>query len=136
MGGRTSTHVANAFNEPIYVKVDAEQSRLIQSREKVDESATVFKKGSPSTRQKEVHQKFHIDIIEAGFSLIQPQRYLRFDVVCDTRKTVYISVFYVKNNEPIWIANALSRAEDRSVIITEEPQLVDAKYGSVWQRAN
>lgn len=135
MGGSTSTHVANSFSEPIYVMVDAERRRLSEGRLKVEEFFSIFETASESGAL-DADMRLRTNIIHAGFSLIQPRNYLRFDVDCTGTSTAYISVFYMRAGRPVWIACALPRKEDRSVIITEEPQLVDAEYGSVWKRAN
>ena len=134
MGGNTSTHVANAYSQPIYAMVDAERRRLTESASSVNASVGVdgISVGCGGSSE----SKYDINIIQAGFSKILPGNYLRFDVDCSGTDTAYVSVFYVNTTtgKPGWICDALARQEDKSVIITEGGQLVDAKYGSIWQR--
>lgn len=119
MGGNTSTHVANDFTRPIYVMVDAERRRVVEASVGIDKS--------------KVGAKADVNCINAGFTKILPKKHVRFDVDCTGTSTAYISVFYIENGESVFIANALPRKEDLSVIITKQGQLCDSVYGNIWK---
>ena len=130
MGGRMSTHVANAYSQPIYVMADAERRRLTQVSASINQSVGVDGMASFS-QEASMEKAYDINIIQAGFSKILPGEFLRFDVDYTKTETVYVSVFYMDmaNGKPYWIVNELAR-EDVSVIITNEGQLVDSVYGN------
>ena len=130
-----STHVANAYNQPIYVMADAERRRLTQVSASINQSVGVDGMASFS-QEASMEKAYDINIIQAGFSKILPGKFLRFDVDCTKTETVYVSVFYMDmaNGKPNWIVNGLAREEDVSVIITNEGQLVDSVHGNIWQQ--
>ena len=126
MGGRRSTHVANAYHETVFVKVDAERSYVLSMNFSVSGEAEGVK-GSASGGATWDWNK-----IQVGFTRIPNGTFQRFDVEFGQGKdTAYITVITESGK---LICDALPRREDKSVIVTEEGYIQDAKYGSIWQK--
>lgn len=125
MGGRTSTHVANAYHETVYVKVDTERSYVTSTNFSVSAEAKGVS-GSVSGRATWDWNKINV-----GFTSIPTRTHQRFDVEMGHGKdTAYITVITSSGK---LICDALPRREDKSVIVTKKGIVRDAKYGTIWQ---
>ena len=118
MGGRTSTHVANAYHEAVFVKVDTERSYVLSTNFSVSGGAA----GATWDWKK----------IDVGFTRVPNGTFQRFDVEFGIGKdTAYITVITASGK---LISDALPRRKDKSIIVTEEGYIRDAKYGSIWEK--
>ena len=127
MGGRTNTHVANAYPETVYVIVDTERSKVVST----NFSCSAGVKGVSGSASGGTTWDWN-DSIKVGFAAIPTGTYQRLDVEMGKEKaTAYITV--VTSSGRI-ICDALPRREDKSVIVTEEGYIHDAKYGTIWQK--
>ena len=114
-------HVANATDSSIWVKCDSERAYVLSSKFDVK----VAKGDGVSAECKLDWNK-----IRTGFTRIQPGQYLNFDLDEDGKKIVYISIFL--ESEGKFIADALPRKMDKSIIITRRGEIKNALDGSIW----
>lgn len=136
MGGKHSTHVANAYKADIWVKCDSEKSYILASNYSVsgksDRSAGFqgFQASAGGGFDASGGVKLDWHKVQTDFSRIASGEYLRFDVDVESgKKYVYISVFAEDGRI---IANGLQRYSDLSIIVTREGNIRDTQYGSVW----
>ena len=137
MGGGHSTHVANAYPHDIWVKCDAEKSYVLASEYSADVRSgrslgfKGMKASSGGAFATSGSVKLDWHRVQTDFSRIGTNRHLRFDVpLAPGTKVVYISVF---GQDGRVIANGLQRYSDKSIIVTRDGYIKDAKYGSLWK---
>jgi len=128
LGHRSSTHVANASDKPIYAKVEMEKPKV--------ESVT-YRETDPSGCSRSATVDFKTDQLPNGYTRVAPGQDIEFQPegsgyrILET-KTVLVSVITEQNGANNAICNNLPLKENQSVIITEDEKIVETKMGSVW----
>lgn len=116
--GYSTTHVANGYFEPIYVKVE-------QGKPSFDYNVII---GDASVCAKETYDK----LISVGFSKVFPR--VSFSASPGEDKYVYISV-WCPSRKFIW--DSLEQKKDTSFIVTLQGDIIRSKYGeSIWVDEN
>lgn len=126
MGQNSTTHLANAYRETIFVKVDSERfhvTKLNSSAQLVNGKCQV----GGSLAMDMVWNKF----IEAGFCKIPPGEFAPFSPIA---RRVFVTIWSPSQG---YIWNNAEQKEDLSFIVKAaangEASVVKAKYGTIWQ---
>lgn len=128
MGGRHTTHVANAYPYDVWVMCDAERAYVTAAGYSL--SRQIGFEGASLNTSHSANVQLDWHKVQTNFSCIPTGTYLKFDVdVGGGKNVVYISVFAADGRV---IANGLQRYSDYSIIITKQGAIRDTKYGTVW----
>lgn len=128
MGGRHTTHVANAYPSDVWVKCDAEREYVTAASYSF--SRQIGFEGASLNTSHSANVRLDWHKVQTDFSRIPTGKYLKFDVDVGAGKdVVYISVFAADGKV---IANGLQRYSDYSIIITKQGDIKDTEYGTLW----
>ena len=114
-----TTHVANAYDEDIYAKVNTGNTRMDS-----------FEIGVTAEKNVSLKVNFTREFCDKnGFTCIAPDSYLPFDY--DTRdNTVYVTIISKKGRV---ICSSYEITENRSVIVDKDGYVQRAMYKTMWQ---
>ena len=130
MGGRTSTHVANAYHEDVWVKIDAERAYVTMASVGMSMGGSYGGASANVSSQHSYQLDWH-KVGQQGFTRIAPRQALKFEVEMGPGKsTAYVTIFTKSGRV---ICDGLQREEDKSVIVTSDGYIVDTVYGKLWQ---
>ncbi|KAJ8026340.1 hypothetical protein HOLleu_34158 [Holothuria leucospilota] len=125
MGSGTSTHLANAYHEPVFVKADTERFHIehfsANAHLGVDGKFNVGGGGAIDM----VWNKF----MQVGFAKVLPHEYLGVSPKVNWGDRVYITIWcasqgFIWRNQP--------QQEDISFIVKRNGAIVKALYGKIW----
>lgn len=129
MGSGTSTHLANAYHEPVFVRADTERFHV----EHFSANASLgvagkFNAGGGMSMDM-VWNKF----IEVGFAKVLPRDCVGVSPKVPSGDRVYVTVWcpsqgFIWNNQP--------QQEDRSFIVKPNGGIGKAEYGKIWVDTN
>lgn len=122
----STTHVANRYHEPIFVKVDTEHAHI----NCLQASANLGVNGVFSACSEFSLDQTWNKFIEIGFAEILPGEYVGFS---PEGKTVYITI-WTPHKGFIWVN--VPQREDISFIVTSNGAVVRSKYRHIWVDSN
>lgn len=127
MGQRHTTHIANAFHEDIWVKINGDIKYVTLQSVNLSGSGTV--KGVTVHGSLGVTTQYNWQYAEKnGYTRIAPNTFLGFNPDSD-RGTVYITIL---SNSGRVICHSYPLTEDFSVIVNDKGYVRETEYGHIW----
>ena len=129
--GLSKTHVANAFYEDIYVRIDGD--RRYVTLESFEGKVSGEVKGVKVTASAGSKTKYDWQFaMKNGYTAIKSRSLLRFNPDTD-RKTVYITIL---SHSGRVICHCYPKEVDFSVIVDKDGYIRETKYGCIWVDIN
>lgn len=125
MGSGKSTHLANAYHEPVFIRADSERFHVERFSANANLGAGGKFNAAGGMSMDLVWNKF----IEVGFAKVQPRDYVGVSPKVPPGGRVYVTVWcpsqgFIWNNQP--------QHEDISFIVKRNGGIVKAEYGKIW----
>lgn len=127
MGQKSTTHVANAYTEDIFIKVDGDRQYVTLRDINVEGSGSV--KGVEVSGKVGVKTQYGWEYANKnGYTRIQRNTFLGFNPDSD-RNVVYITILTEHGRV---VAHCYPLTEDFSVIVNKDGYIRETEYGHIW----
>ena len=127
MGQRSTTHVANAYHEDIFIKVNGDRQYVTLQSIKVSGSGSVkgvTVEGSVESTTEYGWQYAH----KNGYTRVAPSDFLGFNPDSN-RSVVYITILTQSGRI---VCHCYPLTEDFSVIVNKEGYVKETEHGHIW----